>query len=74
MNPMRKRRGLCLRSTATHNPSGCALASWRDTSRHHDKVPVAFHRGDADDEWQAILHVGVEDLRNANGAVCALFL
>jgi hypothetical protein len=43
-----------------------ASASLRNTSRHHDKGPVAFHRGDAADEWQAILQVAVEDLRNAN--------
>jgi hypothetical protein len=50
-----------------YNPKIAALASMRDTSRVHDKHPVAFHRGYADDEWQAILHVAVEDLRNANG-------
>jgi hypothetical protein len=49
------------------NPKIAALASMRDTSRVHDKHPVAFHRGYADDERQAILHVAVEDLRNANG-------
>jgi len=40
MHPIAKARGLCLRSTATQKGDLSALVSTRDTSRHHDRVPV----------------------------------
>src|SRR5258708_898619 len=43
--PMRKRRGLCLCSTATQTPGGAALVSSHDTSGATDKCPVLTHRG-----------------------------
>jgi hypothetical protein len=49
--------------SSLHRNSGTAsspaLASLTDTSRLHDKQPVASHRGYAYDEPQAILHRAV---------------